>query len=111
MLSYRLFVTDTTLGALNLYSSRRDAFDAVAENDGRLFASHAAVALVGAQHEEQLHAAVESRDVIGMAKGILIQRHDLDPSDAFRMLVEASQAANMKVRDIAIWLVANRRAI
>ncbi|MET9630930.1 GAF domain-containing protein, partial [Lentzea sp. NPDC006480] len=54
LLSYRLFVTDRTLGALNLYSSRAHAFDEHTEQDGRLFATHAAIALVGAQREAQL---------------------------------------------------------
>ena len=111
MMSYRLFVTETTLGALNLYASQPDMFTASAMNDGRLFASHAAVALIGAQHEAQLEAAIESRDVIGMAKGILMHQHDVDPVAAFRMLTEASQASNMKVRDIATWLVEHRREL
>jgi transcriptional regulator with GAF, ATPase, and Fis domain len=111
MLSYRLFVTEKTMGALNLYSSQGDAFSATAENDGQLFASHAAVALVGAQHEAELYKAVESRDVIGMAKGILMQRHDIDEARAFHLLAQTSQQSNMKVRDIAAWLVRNRREI
>jgi GAF domain len=41
MLSNRLFVTETTMGALNLYSSQRNAFNETAMNDGQLFASHA----------------------------------------------------------------------
>jgi len=111
MLSYRLFVTETTMGALNLYSSQPDAFDPSAMDEGQLFASHAAVALIGAQHEAQLEAAIESRDLIGMAKGILMHQHDVDPATAFRLLTEASQASNMKLRDIAAWLVAHRREI
>ncbi|MGW3962032.1 GAF and ANTAR domain-containing protein [Amycolatopsis sp. NPDC005003] len=109
MLSYRLFVTDTTLGALNLYSRARDAFSRQTREDGRLFATHAAIALIGAQTEAQLSAAVESRDVIGMAKGILMQRHDVDAVAAFRMLVEGSQNANMKLHQVAAWLVEHRR--
>ncbi|MEV6898720.1 GAF and ANTAR domain-containing protein [Amycolatopsis sp. NPDC051372] len=90
MLSYRMFVNDDTLGALNLYSTRLNAFSDTTEQEGQVFATHAAVALVGAQTEAQLHAAIESRDVIGMAKGILMQRHDIDAVQAFRMLVESS---------------------
>lgn len=108
LLSYRLFVTDRTLGALNLYSSRADAFDQRTEEDGLLFATHAAIALVGAQREAQLGIAVESRDVIATAKGILMERHDIDPAAAFRLLVEASQTSNMKLQQVATWLVENR---
>ncbi|GHH39463.1 GAF and ANTAR domain-containing protein [Lentzea cavernae] len=110
LLSYRLFVTDRTLGALNLYSSRVDAFDQKTEDDGTLFATHAAIALVGAQREAQLGIAIENRDIISTAKGILMERHDVDDAAAFRMLVEASQSANLKLHQAARWLVENRRA-
>ncbi|MCP2241747.1 GAF and ANTAR domain-containing protein [Lentzea aerocolonigenes] len=108
LLSYRLFVTDRTLGALNLYSSRVDAFDERTEEDGLLFATHAAIALVGAQREAQLGIAIENRDIISTAKGIRMERHDLDAASAFRMLVEASQSTNVKLHDAAAWLVENR---
>ncbi|KJK46862.1 antitermination regulator [Lentzea aerocolonigenes] len=108
LLSYRLFVTDRTLGALNLYSSRVSSFDEQTEEDGRLFATHAAIALVGAQREAQLGIAVENRDIISTAKGILMERHGLDAASAFRMLVEASQSTNVKLHDAATWLVENR---
>lgn len=108
MLSYRLFVTDWTIGALNLYSSRVDAFDQRTEEEGQLFATHAAIALIGAQREAQLGVAIESRDIISTAKGMLMERHDVDTTRAFRMLVEASQAANIKLHEVATWLVERR---
>ncbi len=111
MLSYRLFISDSTLGALNLYSRARDAFSDDTLDDGRLFATHAAIALVGAQTEAHLHLAIEHRDVIGMAKGILMNRHDLDAVQAFRMLVEASQDTNLKLHQVADWLVEHRRGV
>lgn len=109
MLSYRLFTDKDTLGALNLYSSRKDAFADDAVQGGAMFAAHAAVALTGAQTEANLHAALENRDVIGMAKGILMERHDIEPDKAFSLLVSASQGANMKLREVAQWLVTHRR--
>lgn len=108
LLSYRLFASDRTLGALNLYSSRVDAFDHRTEAEGRLFAAHAAIALVGAQREAQLGIAVETRDAISTAKGILMERHDVDAASAFRMLVEASQSTNVKLHDVATWLADTR---
>ncbi|WP_340688444.1 GAF and ANTAR domain-containing protein [Amycolatopsis coloradensis] len=111
MMSYRLFTTDTTLGALNLYSRACDAFGDRTEEDGQLFATHAAIALVGAQTEAKLHVAVEHRDVIGMAKGILMQRHDLEPAQAFRMLADSSQNSNVKLHQVAAWLVEHRREL
>jgi hypothetical protein len=40
-----------------------------------------------------------------------MHEHDLDPAVAFCMLIEASQASNMKLRDIAAWLVIHRREV
>ncbi|WP_086661892.1 GAF and ANTAR domain-containing protein [Lentzea kentuckyensis] len=108
LLSYRLFVTDRTIGALNLYSSRVDAFDQRTEEEGQLFATHAAIALIGAQREAQLGVAIESRDIISTAKGMLMERHDIGAARAFRMLVEASQAANIKLHEVASCLVERR---
>jgi ANTAR domain len=45
--------------------------------------------------------AVENRDLIGQAKGILMQREGCSPEAAFRMLVTASQSTNTKVVDVA----------
>ncbi|HEY7593437.1 MAG TPA: ANTAR domain-containing protein [Actinophytocola sp.] len=108
MLSYRLFTSETTMGALNLYSSQADAFSERTEQEGRLFATHAAIALVGAQKEAQLIAAIEHRDIIATAKGILMERNGVDSATAFRMLAEASQHTNMKLYTVAEWLVENR---
>jgi GAF domain-containing protein len=67
MLSFRLFADADTMGALNLYSKQRAAFDDEALAVGSVFATHAAVALAGAQHDEQLQKALQGRDVIGWA--------------------------------------------
>lgn len=91
MISHRLLVTDTTLGALTLYSHQSSALSEQGEHDGELFATHAAIALVGAQTEARLLGALVHRDVIGMAKGILMQRYRAGPVQAFRVLVDSSQ--------------------
>jgi AmiR/NasT family two-component response regulator len=63
-----------------------------------LSAAHAAIALVGAQREAQLGIALESRDIISTAKGILMERHGIDAASAFQLLVEASRSANQVPR-------------
>ncbi|WP_199430120.1 GAF and ANTAR domain-containing protein [Qaidamihabitans albus] len=105
MLSMRLFSGDGTIGALNLYSARPDAFDAHAEHIGELFAAHAAVVLRGSQRQAQFQAALQSRDLIGTAKGIVMQRHGVTGERAFSMLVEASQRSNRKLYEVAEWVV------
>jgi transcriptional regulator with GAF, ATPase, and Fis domain len=106
MLGYRLFTNGRTLGSLDLYSTQPSAFDAEAEIVGELFAAHAAIALLGSTQHSEWQAALNSRDDIGMAKGILMNRDGLTDDQAFHVLVSASQHANMKVHDVAKWLVA-----
>jgi GAF domain-containing protein len=112
MLGYALFTSGRTLGTLDLYSSKRNAFDADSEVIGELFAAHAAIALSGSTRQAELHRAISSRDTIGIAKGILMHREQITADQAFNLLVSASQKANMKLHDVAVWLVENtaRRA-
>ena len=105
MLGHRLFTSGRTLGSLDLYSTQPSAFDAEAEIVGELFAAHAAIALLGSTQQAEWQVALNSRDIIGMAKGILMNRDALTDDQAFHVLVSASQHANVKVHDVARWLV------
>ncbi|MFM9372634.1 GAF and ANTAR domain-containing protein [Streptomyces sp. Da 82-17] len=87
--------------SLNVYGTRPRAFDATAEELALIFAAHASVALAGARVQETLEAAVASRQVIGEACGILMERHGITSRQAFDMLVRASQHMNVKLRRIA----------
>ena len=55
---------------------------------------------------EGLRAALESRHTIGLAQGILMARHTLTVSQAFDYLRRRSQSDNVKLREIAVDLVA-----
>jgi GAF domain-containing protein len=105
VMSLRLFGRRETLGALNLYAAQPDAFAADEQIVAELVAQHAAVALGGAIREHHLNAALVNRDVLGQAKGILMQRDRLTAPQAFQVLVRASQDTNMKVADVARWLI------
>ncbi|MGY1725113.1 GAF and ANTAR domain-containing protein [Blastococcus sp. SYSU DS0533] len=101
MLCFQLFVRDNDLGALNLMARRPGAFTDESERIGLLFASHAAIALADAQDLNHITAALASRDVIGQAKGILMERYKVTPEVAFALLVRASQGTNRKLADVA----------
>jgi transcriptional regulator with GAF, ATPase, and Fis domain len=101
MLSFRLFVAGDTLGALNLYSKEANAFGERSRTAGLVFAAHAALALSTAIHEEQMDEALQSRDLIGQAKGILMAREGVTADQAFDMLRRASQRLNVKLRTVA----------
>lgn len=101
ILAFRLFVEDRSLGALNVYSRSSSVFGEDAEVIGRIFAGHAAIALASAQHVEHLRMAISNRDLIGQAKGILMERHKLTADQAFSVLTRISQQTNRKLVDIA----------
>jgi GAF domain-containing protein len=100
-LSVQLFVEGDNLGALNLYARRPHAFSEESEDVGLVLAAHAAVAVAAAQNEEHLRRAVSSRDLIGQAKGILMERYKLTGDQAFQVLARASQQTNRRLVDVA----------
>ena len=106
MLSVPLLVGTEAIGSLSLYSPEPAVFDAEAEEMGLVLADHAAVAIAGAREEEGLVLALSHRDVIGQAKGILMERHKVTADQAFQLLVRASQMLNVKLRDLAAELAA-----
>lgn len=111
-LSLPLLVRNQSLGALNLYACRSEAFDVADRQTGTLFAAQAAVAFANAQTyaasvklARDLREALESRAVIDQAMGILIGRNGCSPEAAFTELRLASQKENRKLRDVAADLV------
>ncbi|WP_375430019.1 GAF and ANTAR domain-containing protein [uncultured Friedmanniella sp.] len=101
MLSFQLYVEGDNLGALNLYARTPHAFDEDSEQVGLLFATHAAVALASAQQRDNLTRGVATRDLIGQAKGILMERYRIDSQRAFLLLSRASQQSQVKLRTVA----------
>jgi hypothetical protein len=91
-------------GALNLYSEAPDALDEHALTVAGLFGVQAALLLYGTEQATHLQRAVDSRDLIGRAKGIVMERFKVDDGSAFQMLVKSSQDTNMKVTAVARWL-------
>ncbi|MGZ8801547.1 MAG: GAF and ANTAR domain-containing protein [Mycobacterium sp.] len=107
-LSFQLFVNSKNLGSLNLYGGEPGVFDEESKLIGELFAQHASVALVGASNVTQLRDALSSRDTIGQAKGILMHRENLTGEAAFQLLIKTSQNANIKLVELARWIVAEQ---
>jgi GAF domain-containing protein len=105
MLCVPLWVDELRLGTLSLYGGKPDVFAPQHRQLTDLYAAHAAIALADAQRTAQLKQALLSRDVIGQAKGILIERLKITPQDAFDRLSLASQQTNLKLSAIAKHLV------
>lgn len=108
MLSYRLFVQDDTIGALNLYSRRQAAFDEQAVAVGTVLAAHASIALSAArerEYAEQMADALRTSREIGMAMGVLMGRSGVTEDEAFTRLRRASQHLHRKLREVAAEVV------
>jgi GAF domain-containing protein len=101
MLCLPLHVDDGVLGTLSLYAVEEGVFRDGAEPVARLLAALAAVALAEATHAEQLRRALDSRDLIGQAKGILMRERAITAEQAFELLRERSQNTNTKLVDLA----------
>lgn len=93
-------VAGRSVGVLTLLSNQADFGDPAedTEEEARVFAAHAALALAGADRVGNLSTALSSRDVIGQAKGILMERFRLTPDAAFAILVKASSETNTKLK-------------
>ncbi|MFC5063353.1 ANTAR domain-containing protein [Actinomycetospora atypica] len=90
---------------LNLYGRKAAAFGERAGLAAATFAVQAAALCQGGEEVRTMHAAVVNRDVIGQAKGILMERFGVSDDAAFQMLVTSSQDTNIKLADVAHWLV------
>lgn len=100
-LALRLDAGRGTLGALTLYAGSPHAFTADTVAVGTAFALHTAAAMAAVTKRHNLRIALDSRDVIGQAKGILMERYRITADEAFDLLVAASQRGNRKLRDVA----------
>lgn len=104
--------SDGKLAALNLYARLPVAFGAIDRARGLLFATFAGQALTLAQvrqdderRTEDLNHALITRELIGQAQGILMERERITAAQAFDVLRRASQHLNIKLREVALSLV------
>jgi hypothetical protein len=104
-LSCRLFTDKDSLGALNLYAPQPQAFAVETRGEGLAFAAQAAGALHSARDKEDLRAAMATRNLIGQAQGILMERFKMTAEQAFAVLSRISQQSNVKLRDVAQRLI------
>ncbi|NIL77819.1 hypothetical protein RhoFasB10_03973 [Rhodococcus sp. B10] len=104
-MSFRLYTKEDTIGALNLFALTANAFDDADEELGAVLATHAAVALYTANKTEQFASGLASRDVIGQAKGMLMERYGIDAVQAFELIRQLSQNENIPVATLAADLV------
>jgi GAF domain-containing protein len=107
-MALRLYVDDHgTIGGINLYSTSSEEIEPHAPQLAQVFAAQAAVALGHRQEINHLNEALASRQAIGEAIGVLMERYNLDEQAAFNFLARLSSHQNVKLRDIAASMVAD----
>jgi transcriptional regulator with GAF, ATPase, and Fis domain len=105
VMSFQLFADHHTMGALNFYAEQPGSFDDNATGIGVMLATHVAVAWNMVRRDMQFRSALASRDIIGQAKGMVMERFKIDAVQAFELLKRLSQSSNTPVVAIARQLV------
>jgi GAF domain-containing protein len=110
IMAFQLFIAGETMGALNIYAEQPHAFGPETKGIGLIFAAHSSVAWNSARRDEQYKRALASRDVIGQAKGMIMERYGVDAVQAFEVLRKLSQDSNVPLIQIATELVAKAQS-
>lgn len=105
MLSFQLYTARVRSAALNLFGFAPHDFSFEAQAVGAMLATQAAVAFALGDKQDQFHSALASRDAIGQAKGIVMERFQVDAVQAFDLLRRLSQVNNTPLREVAASLV------
>ena len=105
-------VSEVRIGALNLYLRQAHEWGREELEMAQILADMASGYIFNANRldDERVRAdgltrALESRDVIGQAKGILMPRHRVTAEASFELLRRVSQDRNVKLRDLAAHVV------
>lgn len=96
------------LGSLNLYRSEPRPWDQEELDVAQLLANAASGYILNwrslDEHRNlagQLQQALDSRVVIEQAKGVLVERHDIDPDSAFAQLRKHARSNSLRLHDVA----------
>jgi ANTAR domain len=99
------------LGTLTFYADAASALDHDVVDLGSIIAAYLAVAAELdrdrtdlSRREAALHRALSSRDVIGQAKGMLMERQHIPAGEAFDILRRTSQRLNLRLQEVAAQL-------
>lgn len=112
-LSLPLNLRDAAVGALNIYMFDEHRVDDLTRAALDEFTAEASYAIsIGLRHDDssseidQLHAAMKTRRIIDTALGIIIAQNQCTGQQAFVLLRTASNNRNVKIRDLAVDIIA-----
>jgi GAF domain-containing protein len=107
-MSTPLIAGDSSLGAIKVYAEEPAAFDAHSEHVLTLFSAQAAILVANLRHQERakrlstsMREAFRGRDLVSMAKGVLMGRNAVDEDTAFGMLLARGQQEGISVAEAA----------
>jgi len=109
-MAFQMWIAGEQMGALNVYAETAHAFGPQTREVGLVFAAHSSVAWNAARRDEQFKKALTSRDVIGQAKGMLMERYGVNAIQAFDLLRKLSQDSNTPLIQIAADLVEKQQS-
>jgi transcriptional regulator with GAF, ATPase, and Fis domain len=96
------------VGALNLFHTDPNALAPEVTQIGQAMADVATIGLIQerAVHQQdilvdQLHTALDSRVLVEQAKGVLAERHGIDPGQAFTLLRNYARNHNQRLTELA----------
>jgi anti-anti-sigma factor len=114
IVSSPLLVRDRPVGALNIYSRTADAFTSHDQDVAAMFAAETSIVLSGAELGPGSSSrlvwfaeALETRHVIALAQGVLMERDSIDQTDAYRALRRFSANTSRPLRERAEDIVAS----
>jgi len=108
VLSVPLFRHDRESAALNLWADQPQAFGRDAVELGRTFALSAAVVIDAAQRETRIHHVLANREIVGQAKGRLMERFNIDAIAASFLIDELADGRGQSVPAAARTLLRRR---
>ena len=110
VMAFQMWIAGEQMGALNVYAETAHAFGPQTREIGLIFAAHSSVAWNAARRDEQFKRALTSRDVIGQAKGMLMERYGVNAIQAFDLLRKLSQDSNTPLIQIATDLIEKQQS-
>ena len=116
--AFPMRLRETTIGALNLFSTRSGALP---DEERHVAQALADIATIGLLQERAIHrndelvgqleGALASRVVIEQAKGVLAEKGGLDMGEAFQQLRTYARNNNVRLADVAHDIVERRMSV
>ncbi len=111
ILSFELFVDRDATAVLNFFAHHPHAFTDESLELGGIFATHVALAWSMMRRNDRFRSALASRDIIGQAKEVIMERFKLDAVEALNLLTRLSQQSNTTLFEIVRAIIESEHPI